>query len=152
MTPKPKNEKKRMPPSSPTSCEPSSATPGDPCLPAYTPPPAPAPVASTQEPTGEEWTPLPLPSEMVEKPSSSSSKIDLPKPGLPVAVRPPTSPRPLAAPVLGGKALVCFLWSAAHDDDAEFLRRYGARVKWMHDYHGDNAQATAALVRLASLA
>lgn len=54
--------------------------------------------------------------------------------------------------MLGGKALGCFLWSAAHDDDAEFLRRYGARVKWMHDYHGDNAQATAALVRLASLA
>lgn len=99
-----------------------------------------------------EWTPSLPPSATEEKPSCGLSKIDLPKLASPVGVCPPTSPRPLAAPVLGGKALACFLWSAAHDDDAEFLRRYGARVQWMHDYHGGNAQATPALLRLTALA
>jgi hypothetical protein len=54
--------------------------------------------------------------------------------------------------VLGGKGLECFVWSAAHDDDAEFLRRYGGRVGFMVSFHADQESARPAIDRLESLA
>jgi hypothetical protein len=55
--------------------------------------------------------------------------------------------------VLGQKGLECFTWSAAHDDDAEFLRRYGEpdRARWMLDWHGADPAAAAACARLSAL-
>jgi len=54
--------------------------------------------------------------------------------------------------VLGGKGLECFVWSAAHDDDAEFMRRYGARVDFMCEFHAEQIEAEAAIARLRRLA
>ena len=48
--------------------------------------------------------------------------------------------------VLGGKAAECFIWSAAHDEDAEFVQRYGEplRAAWMiKRYREDPACAAA---------
>ena len=55
--------------------------------------------------------------------------------------------------MLGGKAPECFVWSAAHDDDAEFLRRYGepVRARWMLEYHANDPNTAGARQRLASL-
>ena len=53
--------------------------------------------------------------------------------------------------MLGGKALECFAWSAAHDTDEEFLRRYGARVPFMLAFHQDLPEAEDALTRLRAL-
>lgn len=66
----------------------------------------------------------------------------------------PTSPRPRPDEVLGGKGLECFVWSAAHDDDTEFLRRYGAddrRVAFMLDFHSATPAAASAIARLRDL-
>lgn len=62
----------------------------------------------------------------------------------------PASPRPGPEPVLGHKALACFLWSAEHDDDAEFLRRYGepTRAKFMLEFHGLEKTACLRLLNL----
>lgn len=55
--------------------------------------------------------------------------------------------------VVGNKALECFTWSAAHDDDAEFVRRYGAegRLEMLRTMHGDVPAAQAGLQRLTQL-
>lgn len=68
------------------------------------------------------------------------------------SVAPPTSPRPLPQGALGGKSLECFAWSAAHDDDAEFFRRYGERVEFMCTWHADDPLAQDAIERLKKLA
>ena len=63
------------------------------------------------------------------------------------------SPRPEPEQVLGGKGASCFGWSAAYDDDEEFLRRYGepARARWMLAYHANDLRLTAACRRLRKL-
>jgi len=56
--------------------------------------------------------------------------------------------------VLGNKGAECFAWSGAHDDDAEFRRRYAAtpeRVAFMLTWHRDDATTQAARERLESL-
>lgn len=53
--------------------------------------------------------------------------------------------------MLGGKALECFLFSAAHDPDEEFFRRYGARVGQMESLHQHEPTAADALARLRGL-
>lgn len=65
----------------------------------------------------------------------------------------PPSPRPAPAPVLGHKGLECFVFSAAHDPDDEFLRRYGepSRARFMLSFHGQDPAAAAACARLKAL-
>ena len=56
--------------------------------------------------------------------------------------------------MLGNKGAECFAWSGAHDDDAEFRRRYAAtpeRVAFMLTWHRDDATTQAARERLESL-
>lgn len=56
--------------------------------------------------------------------------------------------------MLGGKGLECFIWSAAHDSDAEFLRRFAGdpeRVAFMTTYHAADARAADAIDRLELL-
>jgi hypothetical protein len=66
----------------------------------------------------------------------------------------PTSPRPAPDEVLGGKGLDCFVFSAAHDSDEEFLRRYGAdsrRISFMLEFHAAAPAAAPAIARLRDL-
>lgn len=53
--------------------------------------------------------------------------------------------------MLGGKGLESFLWSAAHDDDAEFFRRYSDRAALMIALHGDEPGTQAAIERVQAL-
>ena len=48
-------------------------------------------------------------------------------------------------------ACECFIWSARHDTDAEFLRRYGLRPALCEELHGMNPVATVAIERLMRL-
>lgn len=62
--------------------------------------------------------------------------------------------RPPPASVLGGKAADCFIWSAANDDDAEFLRRYAGspeRISFMLTFHAQDPSTAAARLRLSAL-
>jgi hypothetical protein len=57
--------------------------------------------------------------------------------------------------VLGYKGLAYFLFSAAHDADAEFARLYAGsqhRKDQLLALHGDNPAAAAACARLAAMA
>lgn len=137
--------------SSPTISEPSSALQDAPSLSTYTPPPAPASVPSGQT---MDSTPSLPPSEMEEKPLSGPSKPRSKKPELPAAPKNLPSQRPPAGGPLGGKALECFVWSGAHDDDEEFLRRYAGqpqRIAFVLALHSENPEAAAACERLKSL-
>lgn len=56
--------------------------------------------------------------------------------------------------MLGGKGLEPFIYSAEHDDDEEFLRRFAGtptRIHFMLTWHADEARAKPAIQRLASL-
>jgi hypothetical protein len=68
---------------------------------------------------------------------------------------PPENPqRPPASGPLGGKAADCFIFSAAHDPDEEFLRRYAGqpeRIRFMLDWHAADPTTEAARKRLARL-
>lgn len=55
--------------------------------------------------------------------------------------------------MIGEKAAECFIWSAAHDDDAQFLHRYAGspeRIAFMLSWHQD-ADTQAARERLETL-
>ena len=98
---------------------------------------------------------MPPPPATDEKPSSGRSKRTLTTPAENTeAPSSPTSPRPPAAGPLGGKSAECFAWSARHDDDAEFLRRYAGdpkRVAFMLAFHAADAALGFALDRLKKL-
>lgn len=92
---------------------------------------------------------------MEESPSFLKSKPILSKPE-PISAKPsqPISQRPPAAGPLGGKLAECFIWSADHDDDAEFLRRYAGspeRILFMLTWHAEDSATFAARVRLSNL-
>lgn len=142
-----KKSPKNVPTSSAHSNEPLPPTMDSGSSPGYTPPPPPESPASSPEIE----TPTLPPVETEESPSSGKSKRTYKKRGQPLEVVDTTSPRPPAHPVLGGKGLECFVWSGAHDDDAEFLRRYGARVNFMCQFHADQPEAQAAIERLQNL-
>lgn len=142
-----KKSPKPAKPSSPISSAPSNLPKENPSSAGYTPPPPPESLPSSPE---IETPTLPLP-VMEEKASSGKSSPTLKKPADKWEPRPATSPRPPADPVLGGKGLECFVWSAAHDSDQEFLRRYGARVNFMISFHADQPTAQDAIERLKSL-
>lgn len=60
----------------------------------------------------------------------------------------------MAAGALGGKSAECFAWSAAHDSDDEFLRRYAgdsARIQFMLEFHKYDDRTAIARERLALL-
>lgn len=141
--------------SSPTTFEPSNANPGEPFSDTYTPPLEQSPVASTQEPTDITAIPTPPQSATGEKRSSGSSKASLKKlAAAPATQTPATSPRPYPARVLGRKDKDNFLWSAQHDDDAEFSRRYveNAEIReFMLKWHAEDPETEAARARILSL-
>jgi hypothetical protein len=134
--------------SSPTSSAPSSLPKENPSSPGYTPPPPPESLPSSPEIE----TPTLPPPAMEEKALSGKLNPISKKPADKWEPSPATSPRPPADPVLGGKGLECFVWSAAHDSDQEFLRRFGARVNFMVSFHADAPTAQDAIERLKSLA
>jgi len=96
---------------------------------------------------------MPPPSVTEESPSSGKSKPILSKPAPTTESPLLATSRPLPVPVLGNKGAECFAWSAAHDDDAEFLRRYGEpeRAKFMLSFHAGDPAAAAACLRLSVL-
>jgi hypothetical protein len=93
--------------------------------------------------------------ETEENPSFSKSKPHSKPPASSTErSQSPTSPRPLAAGPLGGKSAECFIWSAAHDDDAEFLRRFAGsheRAKFMLTFHAEDPATEQARERLSAL-
>lgn len=119
-------------------------------LPGYTPPPPPG--SQPSDPV----TPIPTgpPSVTEENQSYGKSKpisrkrekaTDLQKSK---ASRPLPTERPAPTPgALGNKSADCFAYSAEHDSDEEFLRRYAGspeRIRFMLAYHsGDDFTATA---------
>jgi hypothetical protein len=115
----------------------------------YTPPPPPAPLASSLEPVGD-TTPTPPPSETVADLSSSTLSGGLPNsnqapsPPKPSAAKKaakkagkqkpgateddaPTPPRPERDPVHGTDTPEWYLWMAENADDAEFFGTYRSR-------------------------
>lgn len=52
---------------------------------------------------------------------------------------------------LGTASAECFIYSAAHDSDEEFLRSYGLRLGSMYNLHGANPDAAEAFARLDAL-
>ena len=114
----------------------------------YTPPPPPAAPPSFPEAKDSPSIPLPPPSAKAENPSSGKSRKTSSQPE---GWEHPPSQRPSPHPVFGGAGLDSFLWSSLHDDDAEFLRRYGARVEIMRHLWGTSPEAAAAFARLGSL-
>jgi hypothetical protein len=149
MSNKPRS-RKRAPISSSNSVESSSPQTETPFSPGYTPPPPPASPPSCPEIE----IPTPPPFVMEESPSFGKLKptsITLVK----ATEKPPEwiSQRPDPVPVLGNKGAECFAWSAAHDDDAEFLRRYGdpQRAIFMLSFHAGDPATRDARKRLKTL-
>lgn len=146
--------------SSNTLSEPLGANQGKSSSDGYTPPPALNSQATGQS-TEESQIPTPPPTQSTETEDAASSGKSRPTSGEPSkpsptpkkTASPPSKERPLPAMVLGNKALECFNWSAEHDSDEEFLRRYGAtgRPEQMQRLHGNDPDAKAALLRLSKL-
>lgn len=86
--------------------------------------------------------------------SGSSKNKSKPRDVQPAVPTPPTSPRPYPARVLGRKDKENFLWSANHDDDAEFARRYVENPEiraFMLKWHAEDPDTDAARARIIAL-
>jgi hypothetical protein len=132
----------------------SPPKPEESSLPPYTPPPPPTFPASDLPPM-EVIAPSPALSETEENPSFSKSTPTETSPPTPAKKTPTRNPAPAERPApdrtLGTGSLECFVFSASHDDDAQFFLSYGLRYGSMKARHGDKPEAQAGLARLEKL-